>query len=41
VNTGFWQGDLRVRDHFEDLNMDWSIVLNWIFKKSGGGHGVD
>jgi hypothetical protein len=33
VHTGFWWGDLRERDHLEDLGGDGWITLKWIFKK--------
>jgi hypothetical protein len=33
VRTGFWLGDLRERDHLEDLVVDERILLKWIFKK--------
>jgi hypothetical protein len=33
VHTGFWWGDLREGDHFEDGR----IILKWIFKKWDGG----
>jgi len=33
VHRGFWWGDLRERDHLEDLGADGRIVLIWIFKK--------
>jgi hypothetical protein len=36
LHTGFWWGDLRKRDHFEDLGVDWIIILEWIFKKWDG-----
>jgi len=36
VHIGFWWGDLRERNHFEDLGVDGSIVLKWIFKKCDG-----
>jgi hypothetical protein len=36
VHTGFWWGDLRERDHLEDLRIDWRIILKWIFKKCDG-----
>jgi hypothetical protein len=28
----FWWANLRKRDHFEDLGMDWRIILKCIFK---------
>jgi hypothetical protein len=39
VHTGFWWGDLRERNHFEDLGVDGRIILKWIFKKWDGGMG--
>jgi hypothetical protein len=50
VDTGFWSGNLRQRDHLEDSGMDGRIILRWIFRKwevmgsmylrigTGGGH---
>jgi hypothetical protein len=35
-SKGFWWGDLRERDHLENLGVDWGIILKWIFKKRGG-----
>jgi len=32
VHTLFWWGDLRERDHFQDLGADGRIILEWIFK---------
>ena len=32
VYTGFWWGNLRERDHFEDLSEDGRIIFRWIFK---------
>ena len=29
----FWRGNLRERDHLEDLGVDGWITLKWIFKK--------
>ena len=29
-------GDLRERDHLEDLSIDRRIILKWIFKKWDG-----
>jgi hypothetical protein len=31
--TGFCWGNLRERDHWEDTNVDWKIILRWIVKK--------
>jgi hypothetical protein len=31
--TGFWWGNLRERDHWEDLGVDARIILRWIFRK--------
>jgi hypothetical protein len=33
VHTGFWWGDLRKGDHFEDLGVDGRIILKCKFKK--------
>ena len=35
--TGFWLGNLRERDHWEDLGVDGRIILKFIFKKWDGG----
>ena len=35
--TGFWWGNLRERDHLEDLSVDGMVTLKWIFKKWDGG----
>jgi hypothetical protein len=37
VPTGFWQGNLRERDHLEDLSIDGGIKLSWILRKWVGG----
>ena len=34
--TGFWWGNLRERDHLEDLGVDGRIILRWIFRKWEG-----
>jgi hypothetical protein len=34
---GFGEGDLRERDHFEDLGKDGKLILKWVFKKWDGG----
>jgi hypothetical protein len=33
VRTGFWWGDLREIDYLEDVGVDGTIILKWIFKK--------
>jgi hypothetical protein len=27
VHTGFWLRDLMERDHLEDIDVDWKIIL--------------
>ena len=39
--TGFWWGNLRERDHWEDPDTDGSMILRWIFKKWDVGYGLD
>jgi hypothetical protein len=41
VYTKFWWGDLRERDHLEDLDVDWKIILKCTFIKWDGEHGLD
>ena len=36
MRTGFWWGDLTVRDHLEDIGVDGRIILKWIDKKWDG-----
>jgi hypothetical protein len=31
--TGFWLGNLRERDHWEEPDVDGRIILRWVFKK--------
>ena len=33
VYTGFWWGNLRERDHLEDADIHWRIILIWILRK--------
>jgi hypothetical protein len=37
VHIGFWWGNLRERDHWEDSGVDGRIILRWIFRKLHGG----
>jgi hypothetical protein len=42
VHTGFWWGNLRLRDNLEDLVVDRRIILKGIFSRSRiGRHGLD
>ena len=41
VHTGFWWGNPRKGDHFEDQSPDGSIILKWIFETwDEGGEGT-
>jgi hypothetical protein len=40
VHTGFWWGNLKERDHLEDLSVDGRIKFEWIFKEQDW-EGVD
>ena len=37
MDTEFWCGNLRERDHLEDPCIEESILLIWIFRKLDGG----
>jgi len=37
VHTEFWWGNLRERDHLEDLSLYGTMILRWVFRKWGGG----
>jgi hypothetical protein len=42
LHSGIWWGNLRERDHLEDLGVDGRIISRWIFRKwEGGGGGLD
>jgi len=36
VCTGLWWGDPSKRAHLEDLGIDGSVILKWIFKRWDG-----
>jgi len=37
VHVGFWSGDLRERDHLENIGIDGGgLILKWAFKKWDG-----
>jgi len=36
VHTGFWWGNLQLRDHLEETTVYRKIILKWTLKKSGG-----
>jgi hypothetical protein len=38
--TEFWWGNLRERNHLEDMGVDESIILEWILEKSVGRRGL-
>jgi len=40
AHSGFWWGNLRERNHFEDPDVEGKIILRWIFRKWDGGHGL-
>jgi hypothetical protein len=37
VYKGLWWGNLRERDHLEELGVDGIIILSWIFRKCDVG----
>ena len=41
MHIELWWGSLREGDHLEDSGVDVKIILNWIFKKWYGRHGMD
>jgi hypothetical protein len=41
VHAGFWWGNLRERDHFEDPGVDGRLILRCVFRKCGWEGGMD
>jgi len=33
MHAGFWWGNMKERDHIEDLGTDKKIILKWLLKK--------
>jgi hypothetical protein len=36
MNKIFYLGNLKGRDHLEDLSVDWNIILKWILENKCG-----
>jgi hypothetical protein len=41
VHIVFWWGNLSVRDHLEEPEVNGRIILEWVYGKWVGGHGLD
>jgi hypothetical protein len=41
VHTGFWCGDLKEREHLEDVGVNGRIILKCIFKNFDGVMGCN
>jgi hypothetical protein len=37
MHAGFWCGNLKDRDHVDDLVVDGRMILKWILKKERNG----
>jgi hypothetical protein len=40
MHTGFWRENQKERDHYEDIDID-GTILKLILEKYGGGYGLD
>jgi hypothetical protein len=42
LHKGFWWGNLRERDHLNDLGINGRIILKWtlMLRRMGEGHGL-
>ena len=36
MGVGLWMGNLKDRDHLQDSDLEWRIILRWIIKKWNG-----
>ena len=36
MHTEFWWGNLKERDHLEDISVDGRVILKWVIKKWDG-----
>jgi hypothetical protein len=41
VHTGFGWGNLKERNHLEDVGLDGKVTFELIFKKQDAEHGLD
>jgi hypothetical protein len=41
MHIQFWLGNLKGRDHYDDLGVDGKIISEWILGKKGGSCGLD
>jgi hypothetical protein len=36
MHTAVWRGNMKERDHFQEVDIDGEIILKWILKKYDG-----
>jgi len=41
MHTGFLWGNMRERGHLKGPGIDGMIILKWIYRNCGRGHGLD